>query len=146
MKVTGKADWGLAYGARSLVAQPLVGARGEIANGNAMVVIEAKSRAQFSSAGAQLLTYLAIMHQLRKQNKKPNAVVQGFYSDGWLYEFMAIDTNGVVLSSDIVNCQSTRDYDLIFSWIVALLYSAAKSSPMTSPTKYDVTRQKEIQE
>ena len=29
---------------------------------------------------------------------------------------------------------------------MALLYSAAKSSPTTSPTKHDVTRQKEIQE
>ena len=87
-----------------------------------MVAVEVKSESQFSSARAQLLTYLAIMHQLRKQNKKPNAVAQGFYSDGWLYGFMAIDTNGVVLASDILNCRSTSGYD-VFIYLLINHYS-----------------------
>ncbi|KAF8416716.1 hypothetical protein EV426DRAFT_625867 [Tirmania nivea] len=133
MRITGKADWGLAYGTRTAVN-----------HGSALIAIEAKSEATFTSARYQLVTYLAIMQQLRRQNENMNDFVQGFFSDGYQYVFMAIDNKNAVLQSRVYDCRFDRDIHLIFSWIVSLLRAAAKTSPKTSPTKKDTTRYNEI--
>lgn len=133
IRVTGKADWSIAYGPRK-----------SINHGRALLAVKAKSKTTFSSARCQLLTYLVIMKHLRRQNDKINDIVQGFYSDGYRYAFMAIDHKNAVLESKVYDSRSGHDVHLIFSWIVSLVRTAAKSSPNTSPTKGDATSYNEI--
>ena len=96
--------------------------------GSALLAVEAKSIGQ---AEAQLLTYLATMRALRRQKFKKNDFVQGFYADGSLFRFMAIDYDGTVLASKFYE----RRYDLlhIFNWTRTMIEAAARSSPTAKP-------------
>ncbi|KAF8542562.1 hypothetical protein BDD12DRAFT_676264, partial [Trichophaea hybrida] len=122
---SGKADWALAYGDRK-----------DSCLGNALIAVAAKNPSTFSSARDQLLTYLAIMHRLRLQNRRTNNHVQGFYSDGDRYSFLAITNNGEILESAIYDCALLKDHlNTVFNWIVSVLVTSVKSSPTTFPTK-----------
>jgi hypothetical protein len=84
VRVAGRADWGFGYSGRN-----------DATHGTFLVAMEAKRPDLFSSAEPQLLTYLAILRELRIRAGKTNAVTQGFYTDGYQYRFMAINADGV---------------------------------------------------
>ena len=108
------------------------------------VTIEAKRRLLFSTAEVQLVTYLAMLRELRMQAGKKNTVTQGFYTDGYQYCFMAINADGVVESSPIYDVMNREGGKTIFNFIVTILESAMKSSPIVTPTKSAEQQEKEI--
>jgi hypothetical protein len=73
--------------------------------GSVLVAVEAKNQSS-GQAECQRLTYLATMRALRRQRFKTNDFVQGFYADGNMFRFLAIDSDGSVLASKIFE----RDY------------------------------------
>ena len=133
LRISGKADWAFAYGERQ-----------DSCLGNILIAVEAKNPATFSGARSQLLTYLAIMQRLRLQHDRVNRHVQGFYSDGWRYGFLAITNDGEILESSIFSIGYPEQLKLVFNWIVALVVTSVMSSPTTSPTKEEQLRNEEI--
>ena len=133
LRITGRADWALAYGDRK-----------GFCCGNALIAVNAKSPSTFSGARSQLLTYLAIIQRIRRQHDKVNHCVQGFFSDGTVYCFMAINNEGMIVSSKYYTIESGKELRTVFNWIVSLMATSVKSSPSTSPTKPGSTRDEEI--
>lgn len=124
VQVTGRADWALGYSTRT-----------EALDGTVLVAIEAKRRDQFSAAEAQLLTYLAILRQLRINAEKQNCIVQGCYTDGERYVFMCIDNDGLVAMSNVYDIRGHEQRKMVFNYIVTVLETAVRTSPTTSPAK-----------
>jgi hypothetical protein len=133
VRVTGRADWGFGYGGRN-------GAT----HGTFLVAMEAKRRDLFSTAERQLVTYLAILRELRIRAGQTNAVTQGFYTDGYRYCFMAINADGEVQSCAPYDVMSPEGGRTIFNFIVTILESAMKCSPTVTPSKAAEQRDKEI--
>lgn len=133
IRVSGRADWAFGYSGRH-----------KVAHGTFLVAMEAKRYGQFSSGQSQLLTYLAILRELRIRAGKTDTVAQGFYTDGYLYCFMAIDTDGEIDQSPIYNINGKHDRKTVFNFIVSILETALKSSPTVTPTKAGEQRDKEI--
>jgi len=132
-RITGCADWGFGYSGRDGAAHDIF-----------LVVMKAKRRDLFSTAERPLLTYLAILRELRIRAGKTNTVTQGFYTDGYRYCFMAINTDGKVESSMPYEVLSPEGGKTIFNFIVTILESAMKCSPTVTPTKAAEHRDKEI--
>lgn len=124
LRITGKADWAFGHGSRK-----------ESGTGTVLITVEAKNPDTFSKARSQLLTYLAIMKKLRRQEKKMGEYVQGFYSDGFRYCFISINQDNRVYGSKTYDCRFPDEIKVVFNWILDLLSSAAKSGPSTSPAK-----------
>lgn len=120
--VTGRADWALGYRTRT-----------EALDGTVLVAIEAKRRGQFSAAEAQLLTYLAILRQLRINAGKQNCIVQGCFTDGERYVFMCIDNEGLVAMSNVYDIRGHEQRKVVFNYIVAMLETAVRTGPTTNP-------------
>lgn len=133
VRVTGRADWGFGYSGRDGAA-----------HGTFLVAMEAKRRDLFSTAERQLLTYLAILRELRIRAGETNAITQGFYTDGYRYCFMAINTDGEVESSVPYDVMNPEGGKTIFNFIVTILESAMKCSPTVTATKAAEQRDKEI--
>lgn len=137
IRVTGSADWAFGYGTRETVV-----------SGTILVVMEAKRRQTFSETESQLLAYLAILRQLRIQGDKTNTTVQGFFTDGERYTFMAIRNDGIVQRSHVfetdVNESGAPQLKSIFNFIVTMLDTSSRSTPQASPTKPIATRDREI--
>jgi len=131
-RIAGRADWALAYGDRK-----------GFCCGNTLIAV-VKTPEMLSGAQSQLLTYLAILQRIRRQHDKIDHCVQGFFSDGITYGFMAINNEGMVVSSKSYNIKSGKDLRTVFNWIVSLMVTSVKSSPSTSPTKPGSTRDEEI--
>ena len=110
-----------------------------------LVAVEAKKRSQFSTAESQLLTYLAILHEKRKRAEKKNSLVQGFYSDGSRFAFLAIKDDGTIEASRIYQALNIDDRDKIFSFITTILDAAVRSSPTVTPVKDPEQRDREIE-
>ena len=108
-----------------------------------LLAVEAKNEHTIGQAKRQLLTYLATMRALRKQNFKRNEFVQGFYSDGNLFRF--IEPDGTVLSSRMYELSVKSDLNRIFHWIFTMIETAARSSSSTSPIKPGPKRDREIE-
>lgn len=132
VRVTGRADWGFGYSGRS-----------DAFHGTFLVAMEAKRRDLFSNAELQLLTYLAILRELRLRAGKTNTATQGFYTDGFRYCFMAINPDGQVESSLPYVVTNPEGGKTIFNFIVTILESAIKCSPTVTPTKVPEQREKE---
>ena len=133
VRVTGRADWGFGYSGRHSAA-----------DGTFLVAMEAKRRDLFSTVEQQLLTYLAILRELRIKAGKTNVATQGFYTDGYRYCFMAINADGQVESSTIYEVMTSEGGKTIFNFIVAILESAMKCSPTVKPTKASEQQDNEI--
>ena len=133
VRVTERADWAFGYSGRQ-----------GITHGIFLVAIEAKRDKLFLCGQPQLLTYLAILRELRIRAGKTNTVVQGFYTNGYLYCFMAIDADGEIEESPIYNIRLQRDRKTVFNFMVTILETALKSSPTVTPTKAGEQRDKEI--
>jgi hypothetical protein len=129
--LNGRADWAVGYNSR-------------LETGNFLVAIEAKQKSELSRGAAQLLAYLAILRENRIRKKKTNITSQGFYSDGRTFVFMSIDNDGTVYESEMYQRRTEDGLNTIYSFIVALLTSAMRSSPTVSPTKPAKQREREI--
>jgi hypothetical protein len=122
--VSGIADWAMGYGDRAVLE-----------DGTVLLAIEAKRTENVSSAQSQLLTYLATIRQLRIQADKINVMTQGFFSDGETYTFICIRNNGTVMKSRQYDLSLDGDLKSVFNFLLAMLITAAESSPHTSTTK-----------
>ncbi|KAL2844372.1 hypothetical protein BJY01DRAFT_188926 [Aspergillus pseudoustus] len=86
IKVTGDMDYSMRY------------ARDDTAAG--LVVLEAKNLRTMSSGLAQCLTYMAMIHTIRKSQGRENAVIWGIVSNGSDFQFLRIDNDTKVSSAD----------------------------------------------
>lgn len=134
VRVVGRADWALGYGTRD-----------DALTGAVLIAVEAKRRENFGQGEAQLLAYLAILRELRINVGKQNPVVQGFFTDGARYTFMAIKNDGEVHRSRPyeINLDDQGDLKTVFNFIVTLLETACRSTPTASPVKGE-KKQKEV--
>lgn len=133
IRAAGRVHWGFGYSGRH-----------DAANGTFLVAMKAKRRGLFSTTERQLLTYLAILRELRIRAGKINSVTQGFYTHGFRYCFMAIDVDGQVQSSASYDVLAPQGGKTIFNFIVTILESAMDCSPTVTLTKATEQRDKEV--
>lgn len=129
--VTGRADWALGYSTPG-------------DEGTLLVAMEAKQRSEFSKGEAQLIAYLAILRENRRRARKTNIITQGFYSDGTRFVFIYITAEGIIEESDSFNIDKKEGLRMVFSFIVAMMETAMKSTPNATPTKPGQLREKEV--
>lgn len=128
---SGRADWTMGYSSKD-------------EDGALLVAVEAKQRSEFSSGESQLITYLAILRENRRRAGKTNIITQGFYSDGIRFEFVTIKDSGDIVQSPTWDICVEGGLSMIFSYIVAMLEGALKSTPTISPTKPGVLQDREV--
>lgn len=104
-------------------------------DGALLVAVEAKQRSEFSTGESQLITYLAILRENRRRAGKTNIITQGFYSDGTRFGFVCIKDDGTIVQSPTWDTQAEGGLSMVFSFIVAMLETALKSTPTATPTK-----------
>lgn len=131
--VSGRADWVLGYS-----PQPEDGAL--------LVALEAKERSEFSSGESQLIAHLSILRENRRKAGKTNIITQGFYSDGHRFAFVYITEDGTVEQFPTFDVGIEGGLSLVFSFIVAMLETALKSTPIATPTKTGKQQDEEIKD
>ena len=129
--VSGRADWAMGYSSKD-------------EDGALLVAVEAKQRSEFGAGESQLITYLAILRENRLKAGKTNIITQGFYSDGTRFGFVCIRDNEAIVESATWDTKTGIGLKMVFSFIVAMLETALKSSPTVTPTKPGVLQDKEI--
>ncbi|KAL2002762.1 hypothetical protein VTN02DRAFT_6041 [Thermoascus thermophilus] len=102
-----------------------------------LVIVEAKTRGVAGSGIAQCLAYMAMVHQIRKGLKKPNAIVYGCCSDGYRFDFLKIDNESRYTQW---HCQQWGSKDRvseseIYTHLRCIIRAAVRSS--SSPRKGD---------
>ena len=130
--VCGRADWALGYGSND-------------EDGALLVALEAKRRSEFISGESQLIAYLAILRELSRNAGKRNLITQGVYSDGTRFAFICIKHDCSVEESPTYDTQAAGGLQMVFSFIVAMLETAMKSTSTATPTKPGAQQDKEIQ-
>lgn len=133
VRVPGRADWGFGYSGQD-----------DAGHGTFLVAMQAKRRDLFSAAEQQLLTYLAILRELRIRAGETNTITQGFYTDGYRYSFMAINADGEVDSSKVYHVINAAGGKTVFNFIVSILESAVRCAPTVTPIKAAEQRDEEI--
>ena len=63
------------------------------------MALEAKGSSTLYHGEAQLTAYLAILRENRRRVGKPNAMTQGFCSDGRLFGFICIKDDGTLMQA-----------------------------------------------
>ncbi len=106
-----------------------------------LVALGAKQRSEYSYGESQLIAYLAILREKRRKAGRTNIITQCFYSDGECFAFIYIDNDGCILYSPTWDTRGNRGLNMIYSFIVAMLENALKSTP-TATKQQD----KEIQD
>ena len=106
--------------------------------------MEAKQRSEFSTGESQLIAYLAILRENRRKAGKTNIITQGFYSDGTRFGFVCIKDDGTIVQSPTWDTQAGGGLRMVFSFIVAMLETALKSTPTATTTKPGMLQDKEI--
>lgn len=129
--VSGRADWALGYSSKD-------------EDGALLVAVEAKQRSEFGAGESQLIAYLAILREKRLKAGKTNIITQGFYSDGTRFGFVYIKDDGTIVQSPTWDIRAAGGLRMVFSFIVAMLETALKSTPTSAPTKPGVLQDKEI--
>ena len=129
--VSGRADWAMGYSS-------------ETEDGALLVAVEAKQRSEFSTGESQLITCLAILRENRRKAGKANIITQGFYSDGTRFAFVCIKDDGTIVQSPIWDTRFAGGLGMVFSFIVAMLETALKSTPTATPTNPGMLQDKEI--
>ncbi|KAK3174086.1 hypothetical protein OEA41_001330 [Lepraria neglecta] len=129
--VSGRADWALGYSSKD-------------EDGALLVAVEAKQRSEFGAGESQLIAYLAILRENRRKAGKTDIITQGFYSDGTRFGFVCIKDDGTIVQSPTWDTHAGGGLGMVFSFIVAMLETALKSTPTASPTKPGVLQDKEI--
>lgn len=115
-------------------------------DGALLVALEAKQRSEFSSGESQLIAYLAILRGNRRKAGKTNVITQGLYSDGGRFAFVYISNDGTIVQSSTWDIGAERGLSMVFSFIVAMLETALKSTPTAIPRKPGKQQDKEIQD
>ena len=100
-----------------------------------LVAVEAKKHSLFSAAESELLAYLAILHEKKKRAGEKSSLIQGFYTDGNRYAFMAIRDNGTVEASDVFQALNPTGRDMIFNFIMSIQDTAIQARPTVTPVK-----------
>ena len=131
--VSGHADWAMGYSSKN-------------EDGALLVAIEAKEKSEFSSGESQLITYLAILRENRRKAGKTNIITQGFYTNGNCFGFVCIKDSGLIMQSPTWDRRAEGGLSMVFSFIVAMLETALKSTPTTTPTKPGMLQDKEIRD
>ena len=85
-----------------------------------------------------------MMRCKRIQAGKINVDIQGFYSDRVSYQFVTLSAAGVLQRSKTYDIEGPKDLKTVFYFIVAILDTAMKKSPKTSPTKCAQTQHKQV--
>lgn len=96
-------------------------------SGAVLLVVQPKRLKPFSKAESQLLTYLAILRQLRRHTRKPNTVVQGSYPNGPQYEFAGITNDGELLTSRTYDIRDEADVKTAFDFIATIIVTRSWS-------------------
>ena len=107
--------------------------------------MKAKQKSQFGSGESQLIAYLAILRENRRQAGKTNIITQGLYSDGERFAFIYISNDGVIVQSSTYEIIAEGGLSMVFSFIVAMLKTAVKSTPTATPIKPGKQQDHEIQ-
>ncbi len=131
--VTGRADWAFGYSSKD-------------EDGALLAALEAKKKSEFGSGQSQLIAYLAIIRENRRKAGRTNKITQGFYSDGDCFAFICIDNDGCILTSPIWDVRANGGLNMVYSFIIAMLENALKSSPTVTPTKPSKQQDKEIKD
>ena len=114
--VTGRADWAFGYSSKD-------------EDGALLVALGAKQRSEYSYGESQLNAYLAILREKRRKAGRTNIITQGFYSDSECFAFIYIDNDGCILYSPTWDTRGNGGLNMIYSFIVAMLENALKSTP-----------------
>jgi hypothetical protein len=129
--VSGRADWTMGYSLKDK-------------DGALLVAVEAKRRSEMSAGESQLIAYLAILRENRCRAGKTNIITQGFYSNGTRFAFVCIKDDATIVQSPTWDTRAPGGLGMVFSFIVAMLETALKSTPNALPTKPGVLQDKEI--
>jgi len=99
-----------------------------------LLIIEAKTKDNLPKAFAQLLTYLAALRQARMHRQRPDLSVYGLATDGYKYQFVMIDHDGVVKTSAVFDV-NVRPEDLlvVLGGLMHIIKITSDRSPNTSP-------------
>ncbi|KAJ3159618.1 hypothetical protein HDU86_001627 [Geranomyces michiganensis] len=116
---------------------------------NLSLVGEAKAfdRKQISTQSMlQALTYMAIIHEKRKEAGKVSAQVMGFATNWHWWIFLRIDHNGQVSFSEDYNYRTVAGEVAVVRILSGMLLAARQQSPTTTPSvsHTDVSSQKEV--
>ncbi|KAI9843077.1 MAG: hypothetical protein M1837_006622 [Sclerophora amabilis] len=121
--INGRADFSLWYDKNATL-------------GTNLVVVEAKRRHQSDSGLGQLVAYMGIIHEIRKDEKRDNAVVYGISTDGVDFRFHRIDNNGTYSKSTLLEWDYSESHvNQITSYLRYIVRAAISSSPSTTPIK-----------
>lgn len=127
--VTGRADWAAGYDGRASVKTVLLcGA--------------AKQGKTFGEAESQLLVDLAICRHERQKHGKLVPSIQGFRTDGRLYEFQSLSSEGTLYTSYVFDIRDDRHLKIVYNFIIKQIQAAIELSPSTAPVKGSVDEKK----
>lgn len=87
-----------------------------------------------------------MMRDERIEASKENSVVQGFVTDGSEYQFISIDSRGLVRMSERLRIMNEANRKTIYNWIITMMDTAIRRTPSDSPVKHAVCRDLEINE
>jgi hypothetical protein len=117
--IKGRADWVLGYG------------KTKAHTGSILIIVESKAYGSASIGVAQMLVYMAAVHEARRGYT--NDSVFGMLSDSEEFRFAFLDSNKKFHRSRLFEWYI--DQQTIISYIDAMLLDAIQSSPHTTPTK-----------
>ncbi|KAJ6265037.1 hypothetical protein Dda_1192 [Drechslerella dactyloides] len=101
-----------------------------------LAVVEAKTERTLAEARAQLLGYLAVLHESRKRRKRADTSVNGIATDGLTWIAYKINHKGTVTTSDPFNIRSEKGLANLIRVLVYLFTEGVKmSTPNSSPTE-----------
>lgn len=127
---TGRADWAAGHSGRGV-------------SDSVLVCVEAKKNETIGKAEQQLTAYLAICHHERKQANKSVPSVQGFSTDGQLYKFQILTSEGTLHSSKTYDIVDKRDLEIVYNFVVHQVETAIHLSPTSTPVKGSRTEKEE---
>jgi hypothetical protein len=100
-----------------------------------VVVVEAKTALNLTRASAQLVVYLASIHQSRLQRERRDATAYGVVSDGYSFIFVTITHDGSLKQSRRFKV-SQGEMQIVLGCLKYMLETSASMSP-------NVTREKD---
>lgn len=115
--------------------------RSKDAFGTNLIIVEAKKTGFADGVLAQLISYLGIVSETRREQGKANAVVYGIVTDGDSFRFCRVNNDGEFSRSRFLDWPMKGHKELIFSTIRMIAREAALSSPSTTPVKDPARRQ-----
>jgi hypothetical protein len=97
-----------------------------------VLLVEAKVERSFSQALAQLIVYLASLHESRLQRNQLDASVYGLTSDGYVFIFVKITHDGTVMLSRHFDITRKGDLKKVLGCLKHILEITASMSPKST--------------